>query len=56
MLVQKENKIKIHARHKLKKKILQEQAMRLCIHITQFVNNIPVVGSFLHSFPQLLYQ
>ena len=25
--------------------------MRLCIYITQFVKNMPVVGSFLFSFP-----
>ena len=58
---------KIHARHKLKKKysciakepennILQGQPMRLCIHITQFVNNMPVVGGFLPSFPQQPFQ
>ena len=29
------------------KNILQGQPMRLCIHITQFVKNMPVVGSFL---------
>ena len=39
-----------------KKNILQGKPMRLCIHITQFVKNMPVVGSFLPSFPQQLYQ
>ena len=45
---------KIRARHKLNKKIsciAREPEKRTIRHITQFVKNMPVVGSFVPSIP-----